>query len=193
MNGVCISSHTFIRLPTIMAALDSFCPVCFGDLVIATTYTMTCGSVDTHGVAIPHNICNDCEHVLRMRAPLSVDARGKLNRVIICPLCKVVEVDRTVGSLMREIQATNEVVVEFVRHLPGVAPAAPRVRAPRVRVPRAPAALVAPVAPAPRGAKQWCHIKTLRGERVCNTKGKTARKCAGDGCEIFICRSCRVC
>ena len=177
-----------------MAATDvSICPVCFGELDIATTYTMTCGSVDTHGVAIPHNICNGCEHVLRMLSPLSVDASGNLNRVIICPLCKVVEVDRRVGSLMRENQALNAMVAVF-GHARAPAPRAPA--APRApRAPRAPAAPAAPRAPrAPRvGAKQWCQIKTLRGERVCTTKGKTARKCANDGCDIFICRSCRVC
>jgi hypothetical protein len=131
---------------------DSFCPVCFGDLDIATTYTMTCGSVDTHGVAIPHNICTDCEHAMRMMAPLSADARGKLNRVIICPLCKVAEVDRRVGSLIREMHAVNaliremhavnDLIVGFVaiaRPRAFAVPHAPRAhrapRAPRVAVP----------------------------------------------------------
>lgn len=184
-----------------MAAMDdSICPVCFGELDIAVTYTMTCGSVDTQGVAIPHNICNECEHVLRMRAPLSVDASGNINRVIICPLCKVVEVDRRIGSLMRENQALNAMVASFVRdRVQGasfVRDRVPRVpRALRVPVPRAPRAPRAPAVPrVPRvGTKQWCQIKTLQGERVCTTKGKTARKCATDGCAVFICRSCRAC
>ena len=182
-----------------MAAMDeSVCPVCYGDLDIATTYTMTCGSVDTKNVAIPHNICNECEHVLRMRAPLRVDASGNINRVIICPLCKVEEGgDRRVESLMREIQATNAIVVSLIRQVP------PGTRVPGVlaaRVPRSPRVPVVPRAPrAPRvprvprvGDKQWCQIKNLRGERVCATKGKTARKCT-DGCGTFICRSCRTC
>jgi hypothetical protein len=131
------------------------CIVCFepGDI-----YTIGCGS------SVPHNICNNCEQILRISSQATNGGR-----FIKCPLCRTQETvqgNRTEESYKAELalmysgsQVLHKVVQIHVQH-----------RRPRL----------------------WCQ-SGRRETGECPTKSKTDRLCPRGICNKHVCRECGQC
>lgn len=96
-------------MAAVMAAEEEKqCMICM-DTMGDNTYTIKCNS------RTPHQICNDCESDMRIRAPITANGR-----FITCPLCRTTETSmnpRSQASWDREVKESYKLLVPIHRRL----------------------------------------------------------------------------
>jgi hypothetical protein len=200
--------------------MDNSCPICFEEFA-GNKYEINCGAKSKHV------ICNSCESTLRLATRPEYRVRkGQTTRQIKCPMCRGVETvenPRSVESYKAELESLYGLLnparvapapVAHYARLLDIRQTAQANRTARlereqlrrvlrqslvapVAAPASPAAAAAPAAALDTGDRSiWCVHK--RNGAVCNTKGKTKRKCNillpdGTNCFEKVCRSCAIC